>query len=41
MSNNYRVLKSDSIGAKYTGSKSVNNIRTYPKVKVKHAKNRR
>ena len=30
----YRVLKTDSIGAKYKGKKSVNNIRLYPKTNV-------
>lgn len=31
----YRVIKSDSVGAKYKGKKSVNNVRTYPKKKRK------
>ena len=31
----YRVLKSDSIGAKYKGKVPVNNVRTYPKKRKK------
>lgn len=31
----YKALKTDSIGAKYKGKKSVNNVRTHPKKRRK------